>query len=141
MLWLGESFHGLNLTHTDYINGGPGLVLVYGGCQKALGSEGGTAPPLQIQAYPPGGIPEVARGWEPIPFRGIDRTTGGLGELRASSAILWLPNGDTIKLYSQSWLLEEVSLDDLLGGLETANHETLGLGAVGSGGSLGSLSP
>ena len=95
VLWLGESFQDLHLTHTEPLNGGDGLLLVYGGCQKSLGREGGSTPPLQIQAYPPGGIPEIARV-DPVPFRGIDRTPGEPGALSASSAVLWLPNGDTI---------------------------------------------
>ena len=51
LYYLGESFDGLPLTHAESSADRKGFF-VYGTCEPPPGSEGGCAPPLQVQNFP-----------------------------------------------------------------------------------------
>jgi hypothetical protein len=50
LYWVGERFEGLDLEHVE-TDAGEFVTLVYGTCEPA-GSDGGCAPPLQLQIQP-----------------------------------------------------------------------------------------
>lgn len=135
VLWLGESFRGLNLTGAQ--ESGGDLVLVYGACMAPPGSnEPSCVPPLAIRLAPRGAVPGLARV-DPKLFRGVYRTAGETAPNAdpGHSAILWLPNGWTAKLYVNTAVAGPL-LEEALMALSTANHEATGLSPIGPGESL-----
>lgn len=133
VLWLGEQFRDLKLADWQETPGG--LLLVYGSCVAARGErEPSCVPPLTIQNFEPGRIPEVARV-DPVEFRGIDRTAGEAG---VTAAVLWLPGGSNTKVYVTTHVVGDV-MEEALQALRTANHEVLGYAEVPAGGPLSAI--
>lgn len=135
VLWLGESFRGMNLTGAQ--DAGGGLVLVYGDCLAPPGSsDPSCVPPLAIRLSPRGVVPGLARV-DPKLFRSVYRTAGEAGPNAdpGHSAIVWLPSGWTAKLYVNAAVAGPV-LEEALMALSTANHGAMGFSPIGPGESL-----
>lgn len=137
ILWLGEEFEGLRLTRADSramtFPGGSGTIitLMYGDCDahKANPREPSCVPPIQMQVKPPGALIRTENG-VPLPtstasveqFRGIEAYPDREG------LIVEYANGMSITICDQTGKQAE-----LLQALQSANHDALGVPAVGPG--------
>ena len=149
ILWLGESFNGLNLT--DYVEGSDPLfprvpdaaedavvrtrTIVYGECVPEPGMSEPRCPvPLAIT------IGE--RGYTPSPdevqlrpdWSGFYQVRGLKALDTESGTVLWLKDGTTVTVHAP-WDARPAAVD----ALATANHAALGISAIESKESLAEL--